>query len=286
VVAQGEVVIEQAGRQAHLHAGDYALVDFSRPARWTNTWSTRVVSIAFVPKLLPLPADDVSKLTAIRFSADDGPDALFSSTARQLARHFDNLNPASGVRVGTATLDLLTVALAGRIDRAGALPSDISQRALILRMRAFIEDQLADPELTPAMVARAHHVSLRYVYKLFETERLIGEVSGIDHRLSRWIGGAERDPSSAAYVDGPHQGSHRPLSRRAESRKRRRPRDGAELQIGREAVPRAARKTSDLGSERSHWPRRSRCQSSRFSGVISSQRFRTAGVRQPVKHIG
>jgi AraC-like DNA-binding protein len=143
------------------------------------------VSIAFLPKLIPLSADDVSKLTAVRLSADDGPDALFSSTARQLARHFDNLNPASGVRVGTATLDLLTVALAGRIGRAGAPPSDISQRALILRMRAFIEDQLADPELAPTMVARAHHVSLRYVYKLFETEQ--ASVAGLikERRLER-----------------------------------------------------------------------------------------------------
>jgi AraC-binding-like domain len=32
VVAQGEVVLEQDGRQARLHAGDFAFVDLSRPA--------------------------------------------------------------------------------------------------------------------------------------------------------------------------------------------------------------------------------------------------------------
>ena len=66
-----------------------------------------------------------TKLTAVGLTADDGPGALFSSTARQLARHLDHFDVASGVRVGTATLDLLTVALAGRLDRGGELPADI-----------------------------------------------------------------------------------------------------------------------------------------------------------------
>jgi AraC-like DNA-binding protein len=52
-------------------------------------------------------------------------------------------------------------------------------------MRAFIEDQLADPELTPSAVARAHHVSLRYLYKLFEGEQK--SVAGLikERRLER-----------------------------------------------------------------------------------------------------
>jgi len=57
-------------------------------------------------------------LFAVPFRADDAPGALFSSTARQLARDFGNFDPVSGVRIGTATLDLLTVALAA--DSTGA----------------------------------------------------------------------------------------------------------------------------------------------------------------------
>src|SRR5687767_7346726 len=52
VVAQGEVVLEQDGRQARHRAGDFAFVDLSRPAHWTNAWSTQVVAIAFPRKLL------------------------------------------------------------------------------------------------------------------------------------------------------------------------------------------------------------------------------------------
>jgi AraC-like DNA-binding protein len=185
VVTRGEVVLEQDGRQARLRAGDFAFVDLSRPAHWTNTWSTQIVAIAFPRKLLPLPADDVAGLTAVGITPDDGPDALFSSTARQLARQAGHLDPAGGARVGTAALDLLTVALAGRLDRHGEVPDDVPRRALLLHVHAFVEDQLADPELTPGTVARSHHVSLRSLYKLFEGERT--SVAGLirQRRLER-----------------------------------------------------------------------------------------------------
>ena len=67
-------------------------------------------------------------------------------------------------------LDLLAVALGSRLDRAEELPPETRQRALVLRIRAFIEEHLGDPELTPGMVAAAHYVSVRYLHKLFETE--------------------------------------------------------------------------------------------------------------------
>jgi AraC-binding-like domain len=146
VVARGEFGIEQDGRQADLRAGDFTFVDLSRPAHWTNTWSSRIVAIAFPRKLLPLRADDLAGLTAVGLPGDDGTGALFFSTARQVARQLEHLDPAAGARVATATLDLLTVALAGRLDR---VPPDGSQRALLLRVRAFIEAWLADPGWRP-----------------------------------------------------------------------------------------------------------------------------------------
>jgi AraC-like DNA-binding protein len=185
VVVQGEVVVEQDGRQTRLHGGDFAFVDLSRPAHWTNGWSTRMVAIAFPRRLLPLRADDLNRLTAVGVDGDAGPEAVFSSTARQLARQVDRLGPAGGARVGAATLDLLTVALAGRLDRPEQVPADSSRRALLLQVHAFIEGGLADPGLTPAAVARAHHVSLRSLYKLFERERT--SVAGLirERRLER-----------------------------------------------------------------------------------------------------
>lgn len=51
-------------------------------------------------------------------------------------------------------------------------------RALLLRIRAFIDRHLADPDLTPRAIARAHSISLRHLHNLFESE---------DATVSRWI---------------------------------------------------------------------------------------------------
>lgn len=46
------------------------------------------------------------------------------------------------------------------------------------QIRAFIGRHLADPDLTPEVIARAHRISVRYLHKIFEAE---------DTTVSRWI---------------------------------------------------------------------------------------------------
>jgi AraC-like DNA-binding protein len=75
---------------------------------------------------------------------------------------------ASAARVGTVVREALTVALANRRD-VRAVPC-ARRDALLARIRAFIETHLGDPELTPAGVAAAHHISLRYLHRLFESQ--------------------------------------------------------------------------------------------------------------------
>ncbi|WP_323138284.1 MULTISPECIES: helix-turn-helix domain-containing protein [unclassified Streptomyces] len=42
--------------------------------------------------------------------------------------------------------------------------------ALPLRIKAFIDRHLANPDLTLAFIAREHRISVRYLHKLFENE--------------------------------------------------------------------------------------------------------------------
>lgn len=67
-------------------------------------------------------------------------------------------------------LDLLTVVLAARLDRRKTVPPDTRQRALLLRIHAFIEQRLTDPVLSPGAIAAAHHISIRHLHRLFETQ--------------------------------------------------------------------------------------------------------------------
>jgi AraC-like DNA-binding protein len=42
---------------------------------------------------------------------------------------------------------------------------------MMARIRAFIERHLADPDLSPATIAAAHHISTRTLHKLYKAER-------------------------------------------------------------------------------------------------------------------
>jgi AraC-like DNA-binding protein len=170
VIARGHGVIEQGGREAALRPGDLTLVDLSRPATWAMS-ELRCVAVVFPRSLLPLRDADVARLSAVRIPGDTGVGALISSLARQLPEHLDGWSESGGARLGGAVLDLLMVALAGRLDRASDVPTETRRRALLQRILASIEKRLGDPELSPGSIAAAHFISVRSLHKLFETQQ-------------------------------------------------------------------------------------------------------------------
>ncbi len=51
-----------------------------------------------------------------------------------------------------------------------AFPRSTTAGELVAGVRAHIDDRLADPELSPASIAAAHHISVRYLHRLFAQE--------------------------------------------------------------------------------------------------------------------
>lgn len=82
----------------------------------------------------------------------------------------DDDDGASAAQLGTAVLDLVTVLLAARLRQDSSVSPPARQRALLTSIHAHIEAELGDPGLTPASIAAAHHISVRYLHKLFEPE--------------------------------------------------------------------------------------------------------------------
>jgi AraC-like DNA-binding protein len=95
---------------------------------------------------------------------------ITAGEAQQLPRHFQGSDTGERGPLGTAVLDLLAVALTSQLGLRRALPPESRQTALLARIRAYIERRLADPDLYPSTIADAHHISVRYLHKLFESE--------------------------------------------------------------------------------------------------------------------
>jgi AraC-like DNA-binding protein len=189
VQTRGRGVIDQGGRQERYGCGDFTLVDLSRPCAWANEPQAGLVAVTFPRQLLPIGHDDLSRLTGVRVAGDHGSGALVSSIARQLPGRLDDLDVAEAARVGTTLLDLLSVALLGRLGRSGDVPASSRRRALLVSIHSYVEQHLSDPALSPAQVADAHFISVRYLHRLFESE----EATVAEHIRRRRLDRCRRD---------------------------------------------------------------------------------------------
>lgn len=183
VIKRGTMRVEYDGRRATLGRGDFTLIDTSRRGAAQHT-PGGMVKLLFPRALLPLAQTDVGRLTATRIPGDKGAGALVSSLARQLPRQLDDHDAEEGARLGTAVIDLLAVALGSQLG-GSRVSSDTEQRALLLRIRTHIEERLADPELSPRSIATAHHISLRQLHRLFESQETTVAESIRRRRLER-----------------------------------------------------------------------------------------------------
>jgi AraC-like DNA-binding protein len=196
-------VVEQGGRQAQVSAGDLTCYDTRRPYKVTigvdGDRPTQVMTFMFPPSMLPLCRSRLKDLTAIRIPAGAGVGDLTSQFLLQLARNIDHYSPAEAARLSTAALEVLATRLAREMDiRDWGTPED-RRHALLTTIQAFIQQHLGDSGLSPAMIAAAHHVSLRSLHQLFHDEGLT--VAGWIRR--RRLEGCRRDLSDPALDSRP-----------------------------------------------------------------------------------
>ncbi|MEU4270686.1 helix-turn-helix domain-containing protein [Streptomyces sp. NPDC026092] len=107
-----------------------------------------------------LPLSDEQVLTGQADEAGRVVAPLLTGLAETMTR----LRPGSGDRIAGSLAEALAALVTPRASRSTAAG------ALMAGVRAHIEDRLTDPGLCPASIAAAHHVSVRYVHRLFAQE--------------------------------------------------------------------------------------------------------------------
>jgi AraC-like DNA-binding protein len=171
---RGDQGVAQVGRDISLGLCDLTLFDTSRP------FDTRVVVdegatastvVVQVPRSgFPLPSDRVDRLLAVRMSGHEGIGALLAQFLVSLTAGAGRLMPSDAPRLGTVLLDLVVALLAHELDADSALPPEARRRTLFLQIEAFARRHLGDPQLGPATIAAAHHISVRHLHRLFHEQ--------------------------------------------------------------------------------------------------------------------
>ena len=167
---RGRGKYEQGDRRGLLMPGEFNLMDLTRPSRVAVEATQEVSIVIFPQESLPLRGGDLRDLTAVPFSPQDPYAAMVASLGREMTQRLDSGEAGRSDLIGTAFLDLLALALATRLDRLSAVVPESRQRAMAARIRAFIDEHLGDPGLSPALIAAAHHISVRALHRLYETE--------------------------------------------------------------------------------------------------------------------
>ena len=178
----GEASFEAEGHEGKVGAGDLVCFDLSRRHRATLT-DVHVVSLVVPRSLIPLPPRALDAAHGATIRGESGLGALLS---RQIIGLGDSVPRLARSEVGpAATLveAIINVALSnsGRTqieDRS--VPIALSLQAV----RAFIDDHICEPSLTPEMISRQLGISRSALYRIFEP---LGGISDYirDRRLDR-----------------------------------------------------------------------------------------------------
>ena len=151
--------------------GDYAVYDTTRP--YTLSFGgayQRMFVIMFPSRLMRLSPQRITGLTARRMGSRRGLEASVSAFLTGLGTRLDSVNHCGNLYLADAVLDVLAASFTEQPSYEGDGDTATGKTGLLLRIRVFIEERLADPALDVSTVAAAHHVSVRCLQRLFEDD--------------------------------------------------------------------------------------------------------------------
>jgi AraC-like DNA-binding protein len=166
---QGHGGVVQDGREAISGPGEFVIYDTTRPyeLRFDAEFSQTIFQ---VPRaLLHQRIGSVAQLTATTFGAGHPLERLAFDFMLNVSRLVDELDAETSLRVSDQALDLVAMALAGRLRDRWPSPS-VHRSALLYRLKSHIETHLRDPDLALNGVAAALGISPRYVNRLLAAE--------------------------------------------------------------------------------------------------------------------
>jgi AraC-like DNA-binding protein len=166
----GQGYSEQDQRDTILQPGDFILYDSTRPYIFRSEQPFEQLIFKLPRSLLLSRCGQAELITSVRMPGTQHPvSSMVSTYLRTVASSYLHLDPVTQVRVSESTLDLLATALS---TVSGIKLNEVTSTANVHleRARAFISTHLADPDLTPSLVADNLGISIRYLHKIFEVE--------------------------------------------------------------------------------------------------------------------
>ncbi|CAM5244083.1 MULTISPECIES: helix-turn-helix domain-containing protein [Streptomyces] len=173
---EGSAVVSQGYRETHVQPGETVFHDATHPMRIGFTGTFRAACLIFPRGLIGLTETHLKRVPATPISRCAPSASLLSPLLARLGDTVPKLPPGTSEVLVRHVVGLLSVLAEERLPEEAGLPQ--AAQDLLSRIKAYIDQRLGDPDLTPLSIAQTHHISTRYLHKLFEYE---------DTTASRWI---------------------------------------------------------------------------------------------------
>ena len=171
-LVSGRQQFTQARQTTEISCGSMLLYHASREFRTCahpDVRSETAINIAMPRALLPLTDKKLAAMLGVELASKSALGTLVAQHLRLLATDAATYEATEAMRLSHITVDLLGLMLGRQAGTEAALPIETRENALLARINAFVQTHLSDPLLTPQSIAKAHHISVRTLYRLVET---------------------------------------------------------------------------------------------------------------------
>lgn len=172
----GHGILLQDGRETLLRPGELAIYDTQRPYTLMFEEEFKTLVLMFPQQRLGLPAAQIREMTATSIGVEHPLGRAITPFLGQLAGLLPQLQMPVGQRLAANAVDLLSTLLASELHDHDEQALDGRNRQ-IKSIEAYIDEHLADSELSPGAIADVHYISVRSLHKIFaESDHSVSEL--------------------------------------------------------------------------------------------------------------
>ncbi|MGC0318356.1 helix-turn-helix domain-containing protein [Kitasatospora acidiphila] len=176
--SSGRGALAQDGRTAHLAPGGLVVYDTTRPYTLDQPEAFRMHLFQLPRRVLAMPEADLHRVTATALPPDAGVAGVLTPFLTALTTSAGRFSPCVGEQLAGTVGGLLAALISEQAAATGPADRGSAGCDMALRVRGYVNDHLSDRDLSPQTIAAHHHISVRYLHRLFEGEGTT---------ITRWI---------------------------------------------------------------------------------------------------
>lgn len=177
-------LVRQAGREALLKPGHFALYDSARPYSLTFNERFHQFIVQMPYEVLSRHLVNPEQYTAIPMSGESGLGAVLTQFIFSLVREVNSAQKVPA-ELSENLVNMIAMAFSSSVMLEQLGDQSVVRDSLKQRILQYIDNNLCDPSLTNQCIADAQGISTRYLHKLFQGEEETLHALILNRRLEK-----------------------------------------------------------------------------------------------------